>query len=94
MSGKILNDAHNLINGERRAQYGKPDENFRRIAIMWGAYLNMKITPADVAFMMALLKLARQAGKYKLDNLIDAAGYNGLGADLALMEGGGNADNS
>lgn len=83
MTGRILNDAHALINGERHTQYGKPDESFRRIAIMWGAYLDVKITAADVAFMMALLKLGRQANKYKLDNLIDAAGYIGLGADLA-----------
>lgn len=91
MNGNILNDAHALINGERQAQYGRPNENFKRIAVMWSSYLNTDISAADVACMMVLLKLARQAHALKLDNLIDAAGYIGLAADLA-GNGGDNAD--
>lgn len=91
MNGQILHEAHELINGPRQTSYGKPDENFKRIAVMWSAYLDTDISAADVACMMVLLKMARQAHALKLDNLIDAAGYIGLAADLA-GNGGDNAN--
>lgn len=69
MNGTILHEASKLINGPRQEAYGRPQENFKRIAIMWSAWLNMDITAADVACMMVLLKMARQAHALKLDNL-------------------------
>lgn len=39
--------------------------------------------PSDVAVMMALLKVAREvAGRGKLDNVVDLAGYAGLYSDI------------
>lgn len=81
-NGAILLEAHSLINGERQGEYGEPCESFRRIAAMWSAYLGKEVTGHDVGCMMALLKLARDANRHKPDNLIDAAGYIGLAADL------------
>lgn len=82
-NGKLLVNAYSLINGDRMREYGNPQQGFICIATMWTAYLNKKISPHDVACMMALLKLAREAHKHKEDNLLDAAGYIGLAADLA-----------
>lgn len=82
-NGAILLEAHNLINGERQGDYGAPANGFNRIAAMWSAYLGREIKGHDVACMMALLKLAREAHNHKPDNLIDAAGYIGLAADMA-----------
>lgn len=89
MNGEILKDAFVLVNAERRAEYGPPAESFRRIAALWSAYLGRELTGRDVACMMALLKLGREAHGHKRDNLLDAAGYIGLAADMADKEEGG-----
>lgn len=83
MTGKLLIEAHELINGERQGEYGDPATSFRRIAAMWGAYLGRQLSGHDVACLMALLKLAREANRHKKDNLLDAARYIGLAADMA-----------
>lgn len=83
MNGNILSEAQALITGDRRAEYGAADASFGRIATMWTAYLGRPVTGHDVACMMALLKLAREAHCHKADNLIDAAGYIGLAGDMA-----------
>ena len=85
MNGSILLDAHALINGERQSSYGPPTPFFTRTAALWSAYLGHTLTGKDVAMCMVLLKVAREANRHKRDNLLDAAGYIGLAAD---MEGG------
>lgn len=83
MNGQILATAQALINETRQDEYGPPKTSFTRIAGLWGAYLGKPITAHDVAVLMALLKLGREAHSHKPDNLIDAAGYIGLAADMA-----------
>jgi hypothetical protein len=90
--GEVLIDAYNLINGARRDQYGAPENSFPVIASFWRNYLtarngvDVEITDSDVAVMMILLKLARAANGYKDDTWLDAAGYLGIGDDLAKSE--------
>ena len=84
-NGEILLLAHELINGERQASYGPPAPFFTRCAALWSAYLGHVLTGKDVAVCMVLFKLAREANHHKRDNLLDAAGYIALVAD---MEGG------
>ena len=86
MNGTILNEALSLINAQRQDEYGPPSASFGRIAAMWGAYLGQPVSCRDVACLMALLKLAREAHAHKADNLVDAAGYIGLAGDLAACE--------
>ena len=81
-NGSILVEAHQLVNGDRQASYGSPAENFSRIADLWSAYLGKAVTAKDVAICMALLKLAREANRHKVDNLLDAVGYIALAADV------------
>jgi len=83
MNGNTLLEAFVLINGERQASYGNPADNLNRIASLWSAYTGHPFTAKDVAMCMALLKIAREAHGHKQDNLIDAAGYLGLAADMA-----------
>ena len=80
--GGLLLIAEDLINKDRRHEYGPAKESFQRIADMWSIYLNTKVTPKDVALCMVLFKICREMGKPKLDNLVDAAGYIGLAGDL------------
>lgn len=75
---KILSAAVQAVCDDRDMQYGKPEESFEAIADFWNVYLKDKIgvTARDVAMMMVLFKVAREAtGKSKRDNLIDIAGY-------------------
>lgn len=78
----ILEEAQSIIYGDREKTYGKPDKNLNCIAAMWTAYRHSTgrdhITAHDVCMMMALLKIARQAHRYKRDNLVDACGYLAL----------------
>jgi len=80
----ILQEAHDLIYGDRAEAYGDAHDGFEKIARMWGAYIYQKygfsfgLDPQDVCWMMALLKMCRQMNAHSDDNLVDAAGYIGL----------------
>ena len=80
----VIEEANEIIHGDREQTYGHPTVNLNRIAMQWALYLNQKygvhiqITPEDVCWMMADLKKARQMNANKRDNLIDAIGYIGL----------------
>jgi hypothetical protein len=76
----ILQEAQDLIHGERQSTYGHPCTNLDRVARLWSVVLGADVTAEQVCLCMALLKVARQVNKPKRDNLVDAAGY------LALVE--------
>jgi hypothetical protein len=60
----------------RGARYGNPAVNHARIANLWTAYLRVKITPAEAAMCMALLKVARLIETPNdEDSIHDLAGY-------------------
>ena len=79
-------EALRIVNGDRQREYGEPEHNFSAIANMWNAYIagiDRYLTPADVANMMMLFKLARNAtGTGTQDTDIDLLGYALLSADL------------
>lgn len=87
--GAVLDKAKSVINGARQDQYGNPEDSFYTIAQLWNIYIRTRplpntLTEKDVAMMMALMKFAREMkGAGKEDNLIDAAGYIGLAADMS-----------
>ena len=79
----ILDTAKSIINGERQGTYGKAEDSFKVIADLWSGYLPVKVTPTDVANMMILMKVARNAsGVYKEDNWVDICGYAALGGEI------------
>ena len=78
----ILDEAKEIIYGDREQTYGEPDKNFKTIATFWYAYCKnrfgkeVNFGPRDVAYMMALLKLARLANDPShRDSAVDGAGY-------------------
>lgn len=90
----ILEEAEEIINGERAKAYGHPTPNHRAIASLWQAYLNNRetlgidgdLTPEDAALMMVLLKVARlQFLPDHRDSLVDIAGY--VGCVERIVEG-------
>lgn len=79
----ILNTANDIINGERKEDYGDAFDSFDRIAGLWSSYLDHHISPVDVAHMMILMKVSRGTNHAKFnkiheDNLVDIAGYSAL----------------
>ena len=76
---KTILDEASEVTKQRQAQHDVPEDNFKRIADFWNSYLENKsskeITPADVARMMILFKVARDMWKHSVDSSIDMAGY-------------------
>jgi len=90
----VLDEAKKCVLQDRNSTYGKPEDNFRRIAELWTAYLNIRpkdanapITPTDVAQMMVLMKMARLAhNPAHKDSWVDGIGYLACGAGIELAE--------
>lgn len=81
---ECLKKAMEIVCTDRESQYGAPEDNFAKIADLWGAYLGYPVTAEDVSMMMVLLKIARAStGKFKADNYIDLAGYAACGMEIA-----------
>lgn len=77
----ILQEAHRLTHGPRRADYGHPLDDYSRTAAIATALLSHKlkadeqISAAEMALLMVGVKLSRQVNHPKRDNMVDAAGY-------------------
>lgn len=75
----VMDEAKNLIYGDREKDYGKTSDNFKDIAKGWEVITKATITPEQVGLMMAWLKICRanQDNCEKRDSLIDLCGYAG-----------------
>ena len=76
---------------DRGLNYGTPEDNFGRIARLWNIHLtnrhNGPLTPADVAQMMVLMKVARlENTPAHLDSWTDIAGYAACGANITCKD--------
>lgn len=82
----VLDEAKEIIYGDREKTYGHPAKNLSNIAIMWSVYLASRsasgkewLTPQDVAVMMILLKSARLGNDpTHRDSVVDICGYAAL----------------
>lgn len=80
----VIQEAQEIIHGDREQTYGHPAKNLEKIATQWTLYLRHKynqqliLSAEDVCWMMADLKKVRQMNADKRDNLVDAIGYIGL----------------
>lgn len=86
---EILEEAIQTVAG-RGESYGTPEDNFRRIAELWSVHTvnrygtGLKFDAADVALMMALMKIARlENDPTHHDSWVDVAGYAACGGELA-----------
>lgn len=92
MKSETLKRADEIIHGERQDQYGDPEDSFDLIADYWNAYILKKtevcLDAADVAIMLALMKIARMSGQeWQGDNAVDACGYLAILNDRIKPEG-------
>lgn len=84
----IADEAKNIVSGARRSAYGKPEDNFERIARFWQAYFlntgrEIEVTAADVSPLMRLMKEARlcETADHR-DSFVDLIGYAMTGAEV------------
>ena len=92
--GKVLNitkdyleTAIELITGPRAHDYGNKIVNHNNIAKLWSAYLDISISPHDVAVCMTLLKIARtKLGSRSSDTYVDAAAYMAIAGECKEKE--------
>lgn len=87
MRVEALREAAQIINGERDAQYGGPEDNFSRIAKIWTILFHKEFTTEDVAMAFVATKLARFASNsgFQPDTWIDIAGYAGCGYEVGKL---------
>jgi hypothetical protein len=71
----ILSEAKRIVHGARNQDYGRPFENFSKIANLINAAFETKFQAGDIPILMILLKISRHRNTYKRDNLVDIAGY-------------------
>ena len=77
---QLLKDAIGIVTKDRNNVYGPPEDSFQVVAAYWNTYLKHSkvatVDAADVAIMMALMKMARLTfNKRHRDSAVDAAGY-------------------
>jgi hypothetical protein len=84
---QTLDAASSAVCGARNEDYGSPANDFATQAEMFSSYLSrtngaqVLVTASDIAALMILVKIARQAHCHKADNWIDVAGYAACGAE-------------
>ena len=93
---ELLNCAKAAV-ADRGLNYGKPEDNFARIARLWSAHIRNRydetfvLDAADVAQMNALMKIARLENDFThLDSWVDLAGYAACGANICCATDHGN----
>ena len=86
----VVNKAIDTVAGPRLETYGPPNDSFDQIARMWQAYLDRRTTgdlnACDVANMMILMKVSRNAVNRTTDNHVDIIGYAAISEALAFGE--------
>jgi len=84
---EILKEAARIISSDRAEDYGPADESFKRIARLWTAYLDVAVSPMDVANMFVLSKVQRTlTSPEKTDTWLDICGYAALAGEMMTNE--------
>lgn len=100
LAHRLLEDVGHLVDSDRDT-HGDAVENQEHIASGWTWYLrgqgvlddDEELTGLDVAYMMAMLKMSRNAvGEFDIDHPRDVAGYAGIGAACSVKRGWADED--
>lgn len=76
--------ANDIINNDRQATHGKPEDSFANIANLWSAYLDKTLSITDVSMLMTLMKIARvKNNHHHADNFVDICGYSAIAGELS-----------
>ena len=100
LAHRLLEDVGHLVDSDRDT-HGDAVQNQEHIASGWSWYLrgqghlddDDELTGLDVAYMMAMLKMSRNAvGEFDIDHPRDVAGYAGIGAACSVKRGWADED--
>jgi hypothetical protein len=94
---EMLEEAIELVDGDRETTHGSMYENHTNIAHLWNGYLHDKetLTASDVANMMELLKIARRKlGVFNNEDYVDGAGYAAVAFECAKEQVAQSMENS
>ena len=81
----VLEEAAKIVDGERRTLYGKPEDEFPRLAAMWSLILRTPVTAEQVCLCMIGAKLIRLSETpTHRDSQIDIAGYTRILENLCV----------
>ena len=84
----VLEEAKDLIYGQRADDYGDAQSNFQRMADLVNPIIKKadgNLTATDMALVMIQVKIARlQESPDHEDSWVDIAGYAALGAQIAI----------
>ena len=78
----ILQQAKELVEGDRQNEYGDKLKNHKNIAALWSIFLQKNISAHDVAICMLLVKVARLKHRPTEDCYIDMAGYAAIAGEI------------
>jgi len=80
---EVLDEAKDLVGGDRHRDYGDKLINHERIAKLWSTYLEKDIRPDQVAIMMGLVKVARSMhNPQKKDTYVDLSAYSAIAYEI------------
>ena len=84
---EVLMEAENLVNGQRQADYGTPQENMNRIATMFQIlFPERQWKASDIPLALLAVKFGRACQGYTRDTAVDMAGYASLWAEISEVE--------
>lgn len=81
--GSVLQEAQEIIHGERNESYGEPADNHSTTAHLFKVWYRRKygvdvfFDADDVCWFNVFQKISREANCSRRDNLVDIAGYVG-----------------
>lgn len=86
-----MQEAADLVNGDRQEAYGCAYKEAKRLAAMFSAVLDFEVPVRKVPLLLMCLKISREANAPKRDNLVDLHGYclvhkrvlEGMAADVS-----------
>lgn len=80
----ILDLAKSLVFSERNKAYGDGMKEFTKVANVFNALTGRDLRPDEAVMFMVVLKLVRETYRHKTDNIVDAAGYLEILAQVIL----------
>lgn len=84
---EVLMEAENLVNGQRQADYGTPQENMDRIATMFQIlFPERQWKASDIPLALLAVKFGRACQGYTRDTAVDMAGYASLWAEISEVD--------
>lgn len=77
-SSTILDEAKELVYGPREDDYGDAFNDMDRVAKMWSAILDTRVTAEQVPLCMIAIKISRLCHAFKRDSLVDIPGWSAV----------------